>query len=363
MKRLRVGIIGVGKISGVYLDNLCTEFADRVELLGCADLEQERARVASEKHSLPKRYDAPENLIADPDIDLVINLTIPQAHFDVSLAAVDAGKHVYVEKPICVELDEAQRLLEAAAKRGVVVGGAPDTFLGAGIQTCKRLIEAGEIGKPVAATAFMTGHGHESWHPAPEFYYKHGGGPLFDMGPYYLTALVSLIGPVRSVTGSARISFAERTITSEPQRGKKITVEVPTHVSSTLDFANGAIGTMIMSFDVWAANLPLLEIYGSDGSLAVPDPNFFGGTPRIKRAGEKEWREVELTHRHDGNNRGLGVAEFADALASGRTPRTSGQLAAHILEVMHGIHIASDTGARFTLDSSPTPPPPLPSEF
>ncbi len=363
MSRLRAGIIGVGNISGIYLKNLTSVFADRVELLGCADVIPDRATDAAREYQLPKTYAGPEEMLADDDIELVINLTIPNAHYSVCKAAIEAGKHVYVEKPLCIELDEANELLKAAAAKGVRVGGAPDTFLGAGIQTCRKLIEEGEIGTPVAATAFLAGHGHESWHPAPEFYYKKGGGPMFDMGPYYLTALVNLVGPVASVSGSTRITFPERTITSEPLAGTVITVDVPTHIAGTINFANGAIGTIITSFDIWAANLPRIEIYGSTGSISVPDPNTFGGPVRIRRSGDDEWTEVPLAFGHDENSRGLGVAELADAIATGRDHRASGTLTNHVLEIMHGFHLASDTGTRYALSSRGTQPALMPAEF
>lgn len=363
MKRVKAGIIGVGNISGIYLKNLTTIFSDRIELLGCADMVPERADKAAEEWSLPKRYATPRELLADDEIRIVINLTIPHAHYDVCAAAVEAGKHVYVEKPLCVELDEAKRLQDAAAAKGVRVGGAPDTFLGGGIQTCRKLIEDGWIGLPIAATAFMVNHGHESWHPAPEFYYKKGGGPMFDMGPYYLTALVNLIGPVEAVTGATRITFPTRTITSEPLRGTEISVDVPTHVVGTLEFAGGAVGTIITSFDVWASTLPRIEIYGTEGSLSVPDPNTFGGPVKIRRAGDDDWHEMPLTHGYRENSRGLGVADLAEAVAESRPHRASGALAGHVLELMHGIHIAADSGKRYAVTLPGERPEPLPRQF
>lgn len=363
MARLKAAIIGVGNISKIYLKNLTTVFADRVHLLGCADMVPERAAAATDEWHLPRSYSTPAELLADDEVELVINLTIPRAHYEVCAAAVEAGKHVYVEKPLCIELDEAKRLREQANKNGVRVGGAPDTFLGAGIQTCRKLIDDGWIGRPVAATAFMTNHGHESWHPAPEFYYKKGGGPMFDMGPYYLTALVNLVGPVERVSGATRISFEKRTITSEPLHGTVIDVDVPTHVVGTLEFAGGAVGTIITSFDVWAANLPRIEIYGTEGSLSVPDPNGFGGPVRIKRPGDDQWYEIPLTHPYRENSRGLGVADLADAILSGRPHRASDELTGHVLEIMHGIHIAADSGSRYTLSQPGIRPEALPRDF
>ncbi|HEV8639039.1 MAG TPA: gfo/Idh/MocA family oxidoreductase, partial [Chloroflexota bacterium] len=211
-----------------------------------------------------------------------------------------------------------------------------------------------------AAVAFMLNHGHESWHPDPGFYYQVGGGPMFDMGPYYLTALVGLIGPVRRATGSARVSFPERTITSQPKAGATIPVEVPTHVAGVVDFASGAVGTIITSFDVWAHALPRIELYGSEGSLGVPDPNTFAGPVRLRNAGEKEWREVELTHPYTENFRSLGLADMAQALRSGRRHRASGELAYHVLDVMQAIHDASASGRHVDLDSTCERPAMLP---
>jgi predicted dehydrogenase len=363
MQKLRAGIIGVGNISGIYLKNLTSVFSNRVELLGCADVLPDRAAAAAREYGLPKTYATPEDLLADPDIDIVVNLTIPNAHYSVCKAAIEAGKHVYVEKPLSIELNEGRELVELAAKKGVRVGGAPDTFLGAGIQTCRKLIDEGQIGRPVAATAFMTGHGHESWHPAPEFYYKKGGGPMFDMGPYYLTALVNLMGPVEKVTGATRITFPERTITSEPLNGTVITVDVPTHVAGVMEFANGAVATIITSFDIWAANLPRIEIYGSEGSISVPDPNTFGGPVQIKRAGDAEWQDVPLAFEYAENSRGLGVAELADAVAADRVHRASGELTGHVLEIMHGFHIAADEGRHYALKTKGTQPALMPTDF
>jgi len=240
------------------------------------------------------------------------------------------------------------------------VGNAPDTFLGAGLQTCRKLIDDGWIGEPVAATAFMMSPGHERWHPDPAFFYQRGGGPMFDMGPYYLTALVFLLGPVRRVTGSTRITRAQRTITSQPKYGQTIDVQVPTYVTGTLDFARGAIGTIITSFDTWAAELPRIEIYGAQGTLSVPDPNTFGGPVRVRRAGSSEWSEIPLTHPYTENSRGLGVADMAHAIHSGRAHRASSELAFHVLDIMCAIHDAADQDRHIPLESSCERPAPFP---
>jgi predicted dehydrogenase len=359
MDKTKVGIVGCGNISSIYLKN-CQQVFEVLEVAACADLVAERARAQAEKFAVPKAYTV-EELLADDEIQIVVNLTIPGAHAEVALAALAAGKHVHNEKPLTVTRADARKLLSLAVDEGLRVGCAPDTFMGAGLQTCRKLIDDGAIGQPVAATAFMTCHGHESWHPDPEFYYKPGGGPMLDMGPYYLTALVALMGPVQRVTGSTRITFPERVITSRPKSGTKITVEVPTHVAGVLDFAGGAVATIITSFDVWAANLPRIEIYGTEGSLSVPDPNGFAGPVSLRRAGDREWTDAPLTHPYAENSRGIGVADMAFALRSGRGHRASGELAYHVLDVMHAFADASEQGRHVRPDSTCQRPAPLPT--
>ena len=353
---MKVGVIGCGTISGIYFQNM-TKLSG-LDVVACADLVDERSRAVQSKYPGIQAMTADE-LLADPSIDIVVNLTQPGNHFEVMKAGIAAGKHVYGEKPLCSSIEEAADLLSLADAAGLRVGGAPDTFLGAGIQTCRELIDEGEIGEPVAATAFMTNHGHESWHPDPAFYYKPGAGPMLDMGPYYLTALVNLMGPADSVSGSARITFPERTITSDPLNGTKIEVEVPTHVAGTVNFQNGAVATVITSFDVWAANLPRVEIYGTEGSLSVPDPNTFGGPIRVWRGGSDEWTDIPVTKPFSDNSRGVGVADMADAIASGRPASASGALGAHVLEIMHAFGRSSDSGRRIDLATTCERPPML----
>jgi predicted dehydrogenase len=352
-----VGVIGCGNISGIYLEN-SKKFAV-LKVVACADLDMERARARAAQYGVPKACSV-EELLADPEIDLVLNLTVPKAHAAVAQAAIQAGKSVYNEKPLAIDRTEGRALMDAARARGVRVGCAPDTFLGGGLQTCRKLIDDGWIGAPVAATAFMMSHGHEHWHPDPGFYYQPGGGPMFDMGPYYLTALVALLGPVRRVTGSTRLTFPERTITSQPKYGTKITVTVPTHVAGLLDFADGTVATIITTFDVWAAELPQIEIYGTEGTLSLPDPNTFGGPVRIRRAGASEWSTLPLTHGYTANSRGLGVADLAYALRAGRPHRANGELAYHVLDIMQAIHEAAREGRHIDLTSTCDRPAPLP---
>lgn len=357
MDKIKVGIIGTGNISGIYFQN--GKRFEAMEVVACADLDVERAKARAAEYGV--RGCSVEELLADPDIQMVINLTIPAAHASVCLQALEAGKHVYVEKPLAVSREEGSKVLELAASKGLLVGSAPDTFLGGGIQTAIKLIRDGRIGTPIGATAFMTCGGHESWHPAPEFYYQKGGGPMFDMGPYYLTALIAMLGPISRVTGSARISYPERTITSQPKYGQKVKVEVPTHIAGIMDFAAGPIGTLLTSFDTMGGStLPRIEVYGSEGTLLVPDPNGFGGEVRIWQAGAREWSDIPLTHGKADNARGVGAADMAKAILSGRKHRASGELAFHVLEAMHGFHDASEQGAHYQMKSTCETPAPLP---
>lgn len=355
-KTFKVGLVGCGNISSAYLRS-CHSFPI-LEVVACADLDVARAQEKAAEFAIAKAYSYAD-LLADPEVEIVINLTVPSAHAEVNLAAIQAGKHVHGEKPLAINREDGRRALAAAQAAGVRLGCAPDTFLGGGLQTCRKLIDDGWIGQPVAATAFMMGHGPESWHPNPAFFYQRGAGPLFDMGPYYLTALVALLGPIRRVTASARISQAERPITSQPFYGQMIQVETPTHVAGVLDFESGPIATMITSFDVWASAVPRIEIYGTEGTLGVPDPNIFGGPVRLRRAGGADWSEIPLTHPAE-VNRGIGVADMAYGLLYDRPHRASGELAYHVLDVMVALEEASELGRHIQIESHCPRPAPLP---
>ncbi|MFF2015531.1 Gfo/Idh/MocA family protein [Paenibacillus sp. NPDC058177] len=358
MDKVKVGIIGCGKISGIYMEN-CNKF-EILELVACADMNLERAREQAQQYNIPRVYTTDE-LLADPEIEIVINLTIPAAHAEICLRALEAGKHVYVEKPLAVTREEGRKVLETAKAKGLLVGSAPETFFGSGIQTSLKLIEDGVIGRPMAATSFMMSRGHENWHPDPEFYYAAGGGPMFDMGPYYLTALVQLLGPISAVAGMTGKALAERTITSEKKAGQKIPVDIPTHVAGTLQFAEGAIATLITSFDVFGgSDLPHIEIYGTEGTIQVPDPNNFGGPVKFRRIGESEWSEQPLLPGYDQNTRGIGPADMAYAIRTGRPHRASGELAYHVLEAMWAFHDSSDSRSFYTMESTCSRPAALP---
>jgi predicted dehydrogenase len=356
--KTRVGVIGCGAISGIYFKN-CHQLFRNLEVVACADLVREKAEAAAKEYGIASVRSV-EELIAAPDVDIVLNLTVPKVHAALALAALQAGKHVYGEKPLATGLEDGQTILELARRKKLRVGSAPDTFLGAGLQTCRKLLDDGWIGTPIAATAFFMCSGPESWHPNPEFFYEMGGGPILDMGPYYLTALVNLIGPIARVTGSTRITYPTRLITSQPKYGKLAKVETPTHIAGVLDFANGAVGTLITSFDVVNHHLPCLEIHGTEGSLQVPDPNGFGGEIQIYRRGAQQWQAVPHTHGYAENSRGMGVADMAQAITTKRPHRACAELAYHVLDVMLAFQDASESGRHVEIESTCERPAPLP---
>lgn len=356
-ERVGIGIIGCGNISSAYL-----RAAPRFPILdvrAIADIDHQAAEARGKEFGV-KAISVGE-LLADPSIEIVVNLTIPAAHVAVGLDAIAAGKHVHSEKPLAIALDDARRLLAAADARGVRVGCAPDTFLGGAQQTCRKLIDEGAIGRPIAGTAFFMCPGHERWHPNPGFYYRKGGGPMLDMGPYYITALVNLLGPVKRVAGMTSRLRDERVITSEPLKGTKMPVEVATHVAGTIEFHDGAIISVAMSFDVARHGHRPIELYGSEGAMVVPDPNWFGGQIETATASSTDWRAVVTEHAYaNGNFRIIGVADMAHAVRSGRRHRASGELAFHVLEVMEAFERSSEAGSYVTIASGCERPAMLP---
>ena len=346
--RMGVGIVGCGTISAAYLRG-CRTF-DILDVVAVADLDRSRAEARADEFGVQRVLEVDE-LLRDPAVELVVNLTVPAAHAALSLAAIDAGKHVYVEKPLALDRDEGRRVVQAAERAGVQVGCAPDTFLGGGLQTCRAAIDAGVIGRPLSATAYMLSRGPESWHPDPGFLYEPGAGPLFDMGPYYLTALVSLLGPVAKVAGSATIGIEERTVGSGPRAGTTFRPSTPTHVTGLLTFASGVAGTLTTSFEVGASEHPRLEIHGSEGTLSLPDPNRFGGPVRLRTVGDDGWRELPLSHGRTENRRGLGAADLAHAVRAGRRPRAGATLALHVLDVMQTILEAAASDRTLRVES------------
>jgi predicted dehydrogenase len=360
MQPAGIGVVGCGAISAAYL-----RMAPKLPILrmaACADLDVERARARAEEFGIPRVLSV-EELVRDPEVEIVLNLTVPKAHVPVALQALEHGKHTYAEKPLGIDREEGRQVLEAAGRLGLRVGCAPDTFLGAGIQTARKLIDDGAIGRPVAFTASMLCPGHESWHPSPEFYYEAGGGPMFDMGPYYLTALLNLLGPVRRASGMASIAIPERTITSQPKHGKQIRVETPDHLCGMLEFESGVVGTLVTSFATrfapYDGKLPI-TVFGTDGTLKVPDPNGFDGTVYLRRVGDEEWSEAPHAFP-TGYGRAVGLADMAHALRSGRPHRASGEQAFAVLDLMQGFLDSSEAGRCVTPVTRYERPAPMPT--
>ena len=378
MGNFRVGLIGTGRISEVYLRN-CAAF-DRLEIVACGSLNMDESRAKAAEFGVP-RVALPDEIITDPEIHSILNLTIPAAHANVSIAALESGKHVYSEKPFVTDLTDGRRILDLAREKGLTVSNAPDTFLGGRWQTVRKLLDSGVIGAPTGVAAFVPTRGVERHHPNPDFYYAKGGGPLLDLGPYYLTAMVFLLGPIRQVAAMGKKTFAARMIENGPRNGQVMPVEEDTHSLNLIAFENGVIGEMMVSFDVWESETPRFEIYGEDGTICIPDAdpgdgaNIFHGpvwyrtrkearwSKRPRPVAPVEWCVAENTHGFNYDARGVGLLEMADAVANGRTPRASGALAYHITEAMQAM-LTSAREARFVeVASTCARPQPLPEYF
>ncbi len=375
---LRVGLIGTGRISDIYLKN-CAGFPE-IDVVACGSLSEAEAHSKAQQYGIA-RVASPSDISADPTIDAILNLTVPAAHAEISLAALKAGKHVYSEKPIATSLEDGRRILDLAKSRGRCVGNAPDTFLGGRWQTVRKLLDDGVIGQPIGAMAYVGTRGVERHNPNPDFYYQPGGGPLFDLGPYYLTAMVFLLGPIARVSGMSRRSFERRQIECGPRSGEWIDVDVDTHALSLLEFESGVLASMTISFDVWDSHTPRFEIYGEGGTICIPDPdpvhgaNIFGGPvwyrtraqsrwevqPRPQ--GRDDWLVAENTHGFNEDSRGLGLLDLAHAVKDGRAPRASGEMAFHVLEAMEGIARAPQSGGSVDLQSTCAVSPMLPEVF
>lgn len=355
---LNIGIIGCGAIVAQYLKTL--PHLPSVTLRAVADLDLGRAQaVAASQEGV--RALTVEELLADPEVDTVLNLTIPAAHAEIALKAIAAGKHVYGEKPLAMTTDEARLVLDAAHKAGVRVGCAPDTVLGTGIQTARHAIDNGMIGRPIAATATMVTPGHERWHPNPDFYYVPGGGPLLDMGPYYVTALVTLLGPVSSVIGAASHTRAERTIGSGPRAGQTVPVTIDSHVTGILVHASGALSTLVMSFDAVQTRSSNIEIHGERASMTVPDPNYFDGEVSVCELENREsgWVVLPSSAGYMSAGRGYGLADMAMA-GPGEQHRANGDLAFHVLDVMESLLKSAEDGVSVTVRSTAVRPGEVP---
>ena len=377
-KSFRVGLIGTGRISDIYLKT-CAKFPE-LDVVACGSLNMEESRAKAAEYGVP-RVCPPDEIILDPDIDCILNLTIPAFHADIAMKALNAGKHVYSEKPFATTLADGARILELAAEKGLYVGNAPDTFLGGRWQTVRKLLDQGVIGKPTGVMAFVGTHGVERHHPNPDFYYQTGGGPLLDLGPYYLTVMAFLLGPFKRVSGMARRTFDKRMIENGPRYGEWMDVEVDTHSLSMFEFRSGVIGSMTMSFDIWDSESPRFEIYGEDGTICIPDPDPVYGANRFegpvwyrtraqsrwecqpRPTGRDDWLVAENTHGFNQDSRGLGLLDLAYAVRGGRPARASGELAQHICEVMEGILSAPEKGGFVDIHSTPPVPAMLPENF
>ena len=353
---LSFGIVGVGTISEQYLAELPK--LPGLRLVAVADLDEKRAQeVATEQGVIALTVDS---LLEDPRIDAILNLTTPAAHVEVATKALRAGKHVFSEKPLALAPKDALDMLDLAKEKGLRIGSAPDTVLGTGIQTSIQLLDSGRIGDAVGASASWSSPGHELWHPAPHFYYQPGGGPLYDMGPYYLTALVCLLGPVVRVSGSVSRSSRERTVETGPQCGAPITVEVDTHVNAILTHSSGVSSAVAVSFEVWASRVPRIEVYGTKGTLSVPDPNQFSDPVELWTREEPEWRTVPVSAGYADAGRGVGLADMAHAIGTARPHRASAELAYHVLEIMDAIITAGREHRVVELSSTVERPAPVP---
>ena len=364
MRKIAVGIIGCGNISGIYLKNLQTLFGNTY-VAAVADLDVERARAAAKEYSIAKACTV-EELLADNEIEIVVNLTVPKVHALVSEQILHSGKHVYSEKPLAIDYEAGKRVIALAKQNNLLVGGAPDTFMGSGLQMVRKLLDDNWIGRPLAVTAFMAGMGPESWHPNPAMFYAQGAGPLFDMGPYYITAMVALFGPIKSIMSSATKGYTERIATTEALYGQSIPIETATHVAGNLEFANGVIATLITGFDVWKHNLPCIEIYGTEGGMVVPDPNSFEGDIKISRRWG-DWSTIPSIFGYSANSRGLGVADMATQLSvvgeqgtvDNNGYRANGELTLHVLEAMQGMLVSAESGTRYVMETTTQRPAPL----
>lgn len=364
MKKVGIGVIGCGMISEIYMKN-CTEMFKNLEVVACADLAMEKAAQRAEQfHCKGLTID---ELLADPEVEIVLNLTVPAVHASVSMQALKAGKHVYTEKPLYTDSTEGKELMEYAREHGLLIGNAPDTFLGAGLQTVRKLLDDGAIGTPFAAQSFMFSKGPESFHPNPKFFYNEGAGPVLDWGPYYVSALVTLFGPIEKIVSQGRTPKPVRVPLSDkcPYKGEPFDVKVPTYVTSLLEFENGFVANLTTSFDMhypyWEADMPYIRIFGTEGSIDVPDVNMFKG-PVVVRKSDGSREEVPLVSDLTENSRGLGLADMARALREGGKYRANGELGNHVADVLISIQKSTEEERYFTIGSSCERPDPLSEE-
>jgi predicted dehydrogenase len=355
--RARVGIVGCGVISQAYAENAAA--FDRFEIVVCADRDPLRSEALATAYGFAST--TVDGLLAAPDVDIVLNLTPPSVHAEVTRAALEGGKHVYSEKPLAMSALVATELLDLADRRGLRIGCAPDVFLGGAYQEARSLVDGGAIGHPLGVSATMLAGGQEAWHPDPDIFFRDGAGPLLDMGPYYLTAIVALLGPVVRVAGFASTLVPERTIEIGPRRGERFTAETPTHTTAALELEGGATATLLATFEAPSHYSSTFLVLGSEGTLLLPDPNVFGETLRL-RLGRGGWEERPYPSRGAREARGIGLNDLVEAIADDREPRASGRLARHVIDVARSILAAAETGAVVRVDSTARRPEPLPVE-
>lgn len=360
---LGVGFIGAGMISDTYLEHLA-QFPE-VEVVAIGDIDTDRAAAQAEKHGV-RDSGRPADILAHPDVELVVNLTIPAVHAEISLAAIDAGKHVWSEKPISVDRESGRQLVQRAAEKGLRVGIAPDTVLGRGVQSALRAIARGDIGQPLAATTTMQGPGPDQWHQNPDFFFQRGAGPIFDMGPYYLTTLVNVFGSVTRASAFGLTPQQERRVMAGPRTGEMFPVSVPTHVHANLEFEAGGTSTSVYSWDSPLVRMGFFEVTGTEGTLAIPDPNMFEGPLRVMRVPNRETREQaweELPSDGVVGGRGLGVIDMVRAIRSGQPHRASAEIGLHVLDTMIAIEQSVATGQTVDVTSRADRPEPIPADW
>ena len=361
---MKVGIIGCGNISETYFN--CQKIFNNFEIIACADVNNEFAIKSAEQFNVKAL--SVDDILSNKEIGLIINLTIPSAHKEIIVKSLNAGKHCFSEKPLAMNMEEGSEIKKLSHEKNLYVGCAPDTFLGAAGQNARKLIEEDKIGKVVLGTFNLMSHGMEHWHPNPDFFFKPGAGPVFDVGVYYLTQLINLIGPVKSISSISGTATSERTITSEPRNGEKIVVETPTTLMGSLEFHNNAKIQFFCSWDVWKHKHSTIELYGLEGSMIVPDPNFFSGNILLSKKDE-DWQIINndsmllgIPNKTDNdgskiaNYRGIGLSDMIDAINNQRQARCSLDLAMHVLEVMEGIITSSELNEVYHLKSKPIQP-------
>ncbi len=355
MEKVRIGILGCGNVCHEYVEAAQRVYQKDMEIVAVADIRPQAARDIAQKYGIPQAV-TPQELLNNEAVEIVVNLTVPSAHYETNRACLNAGKHVYCEKPFVQTRQEGNEILRLAEQKHLRMGCAPDTFMSATVQTARKLIVDGWIGEVIgsSATMFSTTHGNESWHPDPAFFYKPGAGPLYDMGGYFVNPMIQLCGPIRDVFCMDAVTFPERRITTEPHYGEMIRVEVPTHLVSVFHYANGGIGQLTFSWDAWNHRQPDLEIYGTEGTLSLGFPGWYNEPVLLCRHayGKDAWDNIPLLDEFRVQARGIGLSDMCQALREGRPHRADGNLALHALDFFNSMEESGETGERITLTTT-----------